>query len=119
MWFSFGRISLLFCAIWISVCRADDIVMQLFANRPINYVSDKYISFSMSPADLVDIYNDKRFYFEVVINTNSCSCRLYTLQKCIHVEDARIGTITFENFWPFDESVGDEYSSHGNERVQN
>lgn len=64
MTFTLGQISFLFCAtIWISVCSADEMVVQIFPNRAINYVSDKFISFSMSPTDLVDIYNNKRFSF--------------------------------------------------------
>lgn len=58
-----GRLAVLFGAIWMTVCSADDMVMQIFPNRPINYVSDKFISFSMSPADLLDIYKNQRFLF--------------------------------------------------------
>lgn len=63
MMLNLGRIAFLFAAIWMTVCSADNVVMQIFPNRPINYVSDKFISFSMSPADLLDIYKNQRFVF--------------------------------------------------------
>lgn len=63
MEFALGRISFLFCAVWITVCCADEMSVQVFPHRPINYVSDKFISFTMSPADLVDIYKNHRFLF--------------------------------------------------------
>lgn len=58
-----GRISILFCAIYvITVCSADDMVMQIFPNIPINHVSDKFISFSMSPTELMEIYKNQRSF---------------------------------------------------------
>lgn len=65
-----GRIAFLFGAIWMTVCSADDMVMQIFPNRPINHVSDKFISFSMSPADLLDIYKNQRFLFPPKTNVS-------------------------------------------------
>lgn len=55
------RIGLLCCVIWIGVSSADDMVMQLFPNRPVNYVNEKFISFSISPAALERIFVEKRF----------------------------------------------------------
>lgn len=74
MEFTLGRISFLFCAVWITVCCADEMSVQVFPHRPINYVSDKFISFTMSPADLVDIYKNHRFTFfqdKQSVKTNS------------------------------------------------
>lgn len=57
------RISFLFCAIYVcTVCSADEMVMQIFPNIPINRVSDKFISFSMNPTELIEIYKNQRLF---------------------------------------------------------
>lgn len=42
-----------------SVCNAEDVVVQMFSKKPINVISDKYISFSIDPTELLEMNQDK------------------------------------------------------------
>lgn len=37
------------------MCSADDVVIQMFARKPINIISDKYISYSIDPTELLEM----------------------------------------------------------------
>lgn len=53
-------LSIICCVMWISVCSGEDVVMQMFLKQPLNMISEKYISFSVDPVDLLEIYNNKK-----------------------------------------------------------
>lgn len=42
-----------------AVCNAEDVVVQMFSKKPINVISDKYISFSIDPTELLEMNQDK------------------------------------------------------------
>lgn len=46
--------------IWMSMsmCRADDVIVQMFSKRQLNQISDKYISYSVDLSELLDLYNE-------------------------------------------------------------
>lgn len=48
-----------FLAAWISVCSGDDVVVQMFSKKPINYISEKYISYSVDPIELLEMSKEK------------------------------------------------------------
>lgn len=41
----------------MSMCRADDVIVQMFSKRQLNQISDKYISYSVDLSELLDLYN--------------------------------------------------------------
>lgn len=44
------------CFVVLGVCRADDVVVQMFSKKILNEISDKYISYSVDPNDLLKMY---------------------------------------------------------------
>lgn len=42
----------------MSMCRADDVIVQMFSKRQLNQISDKYISYSVDLSELLDLYNE-------------------------------------------------------------
>lgn len=44
---------------WIAVCSGDDVVIQMFSKNPINYISDKYVSYSVDPFELLEMNEGK------------------------------------------------------------
>lgn len=42
----------------LCVCNAEDVLIQMFS-KPINIISDKYISFSIDPTELLEMNQDK------------------------------------------------------------
>lgn len=40
---------------WIALCSGDDVVVQMFSKKPINYISEKYISYSIDPTELLEM----------------------------------------------------------------
>lgn len=66
MWMGF---SLTFCMVaWISLCSADDVVVQMFSKKPVNVISDKYISYSIDPTELLEMNQDREW---VIVIWNS------------------------------------------------
>lgn len=51
-------LSVLFVA-WIAVCSGDDVVVQIISKNPINYISDKYVSYSVDPIELLEMSEEK------------------------------------------------------------
>lgn len=47
-----------YLAALLSVCNAEDVVIQMFSKKPINVISDKYISFSIDPTELLEMNQD-------------------------------------------------------------
>lgn len=43
----------------LSICNAEDVVIQMFSKKPVNVISDKYISFSIDPTELLEMNQDK------------------------------------------------------------
>lgn len=51
---------LAFCLVtWISVCSGDDVVIQMFSKKPTNVISEKYISYSIDPIQLLEMSKEK------------------------------------------------------------
>lgn len=51
---------LIVCALaLLSTCNAEDVVIQMFSKKPVNVISDKYISFSIDPTELLEMNQDK------------------------------------------------------------
>lgn len=48
-----------YLAALVFVCNAEDVVVQMFSKKPINVISDKYISFSIDPTELLEMNQDK------------------------------------------------------------
>lgn len=53
-------LSLCFIA-WISVCSGDDVVVQMFSKNPINFISDKYVSYSVDPVELLAMNEENQW----------------------------------------------------------
>lgn len=54
------RFGLTFCLVaWISRCSGDDVVVQMFSKKPLNVISDKFISYSIDPTELLEMNQDK------------------------------------------------------------
>lgn len=53
-------LSVLFVA-WIAVCSGDDVVVQIISKNPINYISDKYVSYSVDPIELLEMSEEKEW----------------------------------------------------------
>lgn len=60
----FVRFGLTFCLVaWISMCKGDDVVVQMFSRTPINVISDKYISYSIDPTELLEMNQENEWAF--------------------------------------------------------
>lgn len=57
-----------------SHCLADDAVIQLQLRRPINLISDKFISFSVDPSELLDILKNTGY---ALVGLSGSDCFLY------------------------------------------
>lgn len=58
----FRSYCLAFCFIaWISICSGDDVVVQMFSKKPVNYISEKYISYSIDPIELLEMSKEKEW----------------------------------------------------------
>lgn len=52
-------VSLIAGILLLNVCFCEDVTIQMFSKRPLNRISEKYISFAVNPSDLLDMYQDK------------------------------------------------------------
>lgn len=43
----------------LNVCICEDVTIQMFSKRPLNRISERFISFAVQPSDLLDMYRDK------------------------------------------------------------
>lgn len=43
-----------------SLAGADEVIIQVFSKKPVNYISEKYISYSVDPAELLEMSTDKQ-----------------------------------------------------------
>lgn len=53
--------SVVYLLAFLSICNAEDVVIQMFSKKPINVISDKYISFSIDPTELLEMNQDKEW----------------------------------------------------------
>lgn len=44
---------------WATVCSGEDVVVQMFSKNPVNYISDKYVSYSVDPIELLEMNEEK------------------------------------------------------------
>lgn len=44
---------------WATVCNGEDVVVQMFSKNPVNYISDKYVSYSVDPIELLEMNEEK------------------------------------------------------------
>ncbi|XP_031633339.1 uncharacterized protein LOC116347073 [Contarinia nasturtii] len=75
--FKLNIVALCFVA-WVSRCSGDDVVVQMFSKKPINYISEKYISYSIDPNELLEMSQEREDGFIYrMMESGPCYLKIY------------------------------------------